>query len=347
MKLFAPQVNGTAFLRTALLLGVFLALVAEPAYAQDEYEGDGPGECTDRADNDRDGKFDCDDEGCAGSPDCDDDATGKGPAPLAGDDHNAESGGPPQDDLKSEEGYAFSNQHELTDYNQRRVGLATTADQKTVSWGVGGASVLGIAAGVSSSVSSTERRLLMVDGAGAVYDTVFDFFDRIGSAEWLLQYEEAIELEMEARSGPERRRLHRDAVGFAVTSFSIGLAGAAVIAGVGCLGPDRSGCNPSGGVPAYGLGAIATGGGFALALSIPHSASVPSTPKRLRKKFDFDLGWATILEHLDRHNRLLALQLGADAGSVGDVPEEPDPSALVVAAIRRTELRARTETLGK
>ena len=40
------------------------------AFAQDDYEGDEPGECTDRADNDRDGKFDCNDEGCAGSPDC-------------------------------------------------------------------------------------------------------------------------------------------------------------------------------------------------------------------------------------------------------------------------------------
>jgi hypothetical protein len=35
-----------------------------------DYEGDAPGECTDRADNDRDGLFDCDDPGCFGSPDC-------------------------------------------------------------------------------------------------------------------------------------------------------------------------------------------------------------------------------------------------------------------------------------
>jgi hypothetical protein len=35
-----------------------------------EYEGDEPGECSDRADNDRDGLFDCDDPGCAGGPDC-------------------------------------------------------------------------------------------------------------------------------------------------------------------------------------------------------------------------------------------------------------------------------------
>jgi hypothetical protein len=35
------------------------------------YEGDEPGECSDGADNDQDGLFDCDDDGCAGSPDCD------------------------------------------------------------------------------------------------------------------------------------------------------------------------------------------------------------------------------------------------------------------------------------
>jgi hypothetical protein len=33
-------------------------------------EGEAAGDCTDRADNDRDGAFDCDDDGCAASPDC-------------------------------------------------------------------------------------------------------------------------------------------------------------------------------------------------------------------------------------------------------------------------------------
>jgi hypothetical protein len=51
-------------LRIPLLATLLLA--AAPA----EYEGDAPGECTDRADNDRDGTFDCLDTGCAGSPDC-------------------------------------------------------------------------------------------------------------------------------------------------------------------------------------------------------------------------------------------------------------------------------------
>ena len=38
----------------------------------ESYEGDEAGECSDGADNDLDTLFDCDDEGCAGSPDCDD-----------------------------------------------------------------------------------------------------------------------------------------------------------------------------------------------------------------------------------------------------------------------------------
>lgn len=42
-----------------------------------EYEGDDPGECSDQADNDRDGAFDCDDEDCAGSPECEEDCAGE------------------------------------------------------------------------------------------------------------------------------------------------------------------------------------------------------------------------------------------------------------------------------
>ena len=47
-------------------------------------EGQNPGECADGADNDGNGAFDCDDEGCSGSPDCeggDDTATSQNAAP--------------------------------------------------------------------------------------------------------------------------------------------------------------------------------------------------------------------------------------------------------------------------
>ena len=60
-------------IRAAALPALLLPLLfAAPALA-DDFEGDDPGECSDGADNDRDGKFDCDDEDCAGSPDCADD----------------------------------------------------------------------------------------------------------------------------------------------------------------------------------------------------------------------------------------------------------------------------------
>lgn len=42
----------------------------EPQESPSEYEGDMAGECSDRADNDRDGLYDCADPDCAGSPDC-------------------------------------------------------------------------------------------------------------------------------------------------------------------------------------------------------------------------------------------------------------------------------------
>jgi len=65
-----------------LLIPFALILVACPA---DDYEGDSPGECSDAADNDRDGLYDCDDPDCEGSSDC-----------AAGDDDD--SGGPSDDD---------------------------------------------------------------------------------------------------------------------------------------------------------------------------------------------------------------------------------------------------------
>ena len=40
----------------------------------DDYEGDSAGECSDDADNDRDGLFDCEDPDCSGSEACEEDA---------------------------------------------------------------------------------------------------------------------------------------------------------------------------------------------------------------------------------------------------------------------------------
>jgi hypothetical protein len=52
-------------------VGALLACIGPDAcVAGGRAEGDDPGECTDRADNDRDGSFDCDDPDCAASPDC-------------------------------------------------------------------------------------------------------------------------------------------------------------------------------------------------------------------------------------------------------------------------------------
>ncbi len=50
-----------------------------------EYEGDVAGECSDGADNDRDGLYDCDDPDCAGSPDCDEDTGETTPTEVEGD----------------------------------------------------------------------------------------------------------------------------------------------------------------------------------------------------------------------------------------------------------------------
>jgi hypothetical protein len=57
---------------------LLLAWTSSPAESSaDRTEGTEPGDCTNRADNDADGAFDCDDAGCAGSPDCEEE-TGLG-----------------------------------------------------------------------------------------------------------------------------------------------------------------------------------------------------------------------------------------------------------------------------
>ncbi|HCP47951.1 MAG TPA: hypothetical protein DIU15_18065, partial [Deltaproteobacteria bacterium] len=59
--------------RGALML-LALCLVTACAQKSPELEGDEPGECSDRADNDVDGLFDCADSDCQGAPDCADDS---------------------------------------------------------------------------------------------------------------------------------------------------------------------------------------------------------------------------------------------------------------------------------
>ena len=63
--------------RLLLCISLLTLLVGCPT--ETPFEGDETGECSDNADNDRDGLFDCDDSDCANAPECtgdDDDATG-------------------------------------------------------------------------------------------------------------------------------------------------------------------------------------------------------------------------------------------------------------------------------
>ena len=60
-------------LRTLLFLSCTFTLIGCPSAPEEDpvkIEGDDAGECSDEADNDNDGLFDCDDEGCKGSPAC-------------------------------------------------------------------------------------------------------------------------------------------------------------------------------------------------------------------------------------------------------------------------------------
>jgi hypothetical protein len=75
----------------------------------EEYEGDDPGECSDGADNDRDGLYDCEDDDCAGAPACagdDDDATGDDDDATGDDD---DSTGGDDDDATADGAYIYAH----------------------------------------------------------------------------------------------------------------------------------------------------------------------------------------------------------------------------------------------
>ena len=69
----------------------------------DGYEGDEEGECTNQADDDRDGYFDCQDNGCWGHPACDGGSTGAG---TGGATDGGPTGGPTGSNTGTETGNA-------------------------------------------------------------------------------------------------------------------------------------------------------------------------------------------------------------------------------------------------
>lgn len=68
---------------TLALLGPLAMAGCVFAPIESRFEGESAGDCTDGADNDVDGAFDCDDDGCAGAPDCLDGTAGTNGAPGA------------------------------------------------------------------------------------------------------------------------------------------------------------------------------------------------------------------------------------------------------------------------
>ena len=311
--------------RTALLLGLMLGLmlglVAAPAFAQDDYEGDAPGECTDRADNDRDGLYDCDDPDCANSPDCKEGASPV-PAPAAA---------PiPDTELRSEEGFVFPSPTALADYRARRVGLRTTEDQNTVAWGVGGIAGFG-AAGVVSGHRSTAVRLLRIDGTGATYATDADFIGRMEQRDWHQGY-------LSAHRTLLKPEVSRDAAILGI------VGGAFLAAGLISFAANREADWPHDGPrPTWHDRQCAeTWRGYfttpycatsnvsflvGVGVSIPFFVAAADSQRRVEARHDDRLPPDVLLDHVDRYNRDLARDLDADPTTVSDSPAEPDADA--------------------
>ena len=95
----------------AVILSILLALFVSGCddEEEEEIEGDDAGECSDEADNDQDGLFDCDDDGCHGSPACDGgdaDADSDVDADVDADtdaDADADEDGPPQECVEEDD----------------------------------------------------------------------------------------------------------------------------------------------------------------------------------------------------------------------------------------------------
>ena len=85
--------------RSFAVLALALALIG-PGCGPQRIEGQQAGDCSDRADNDMDGLFDCDDEGCTNGPSCDDDSSPGDDDSSPGDDDTS----PGDDDFGDDDG---------------------------------------------------------------------------------------------------------------------------------------------------------------------------------------------------------------------------------------------------
>ncbi len=119
--------------RILLLLVCSIALTACPDGSADDddtagpdIEGNEPGECSDGADNDSDGLYDCNDPDCAGAPDCegdDDDATGDDDDSTGDDDATGDDDDATGDDDDSTPGPLDSDGDGLSDAQEIPLGL--------------------------------------------------------------------------------------------------------------------------------------------------------------------------------------------------------------------------------
>jgi hypothetical protein len=74
---------------------LWLGCTPEVSVIENEAEGDEPGECSDGADNDEDGDFDCDDTDCIGAPDCDEGGNDSGGGGGSSNDSGSSNNTPP------------------------------------------------------------------------------------------------------------------------------------------------------------------------------------------------------------------------------------------------------------
>ncbi len=87
---------------SSVYLGLLLLSACGDSDEKERVEGSEPGDCTDGADNDLDGAFDCDDDGCENAPDCQGEEAIAEPSGEPSTEPSAEPSGEPSGEPTSE-----------------------------------------------------------------------------------------------------------------------------------------------------------------------------------------------------------------------------------------------------
>jgi hypothetical protein len=226
----------------------------------------------------------------------------------------------------------------LASYQKRRVGLSTTTDRKNVAWGVVAFAPIfggGIAGGGGESTMSLHRRLLRVDGSGAVYPTDREFLVRMEGGEWWSKYSAGIERERGLAGKKVSAELKKAATITAIVGAALILPGALM----GALGDDIPGPDVNG--PGWAI--VTAGATFLLPVSITLGATAKQRRLRAERSIPDELPGDILVGHVEAYNQWTAGKLDVVPQSVGESIKAPTVEDAIERALELGELAREDE----